>query len=52
MIHQFGITSKAQQQKNESYKAEISSEFTLNKINEHFSQLKPFAYQGSQTIDS
>ena len=39
MIHKFGITSKAR--KNESRQEDFSDKFSLDKLNEHFTQLKP-----------
>lgn len=42
LIHKFGVTSKAR--KNAARDMEFSEEFSLDKLNEHFTKLKPLPY--------
>lgn len=42
LIHKFGVTRKSR--KNNAHSTDISSEFTLDKLNEHFTKLKPLPF--------
>lgn len=42
LIHKFGVTSQAR--KNAARDMEYSDEFSLDKLNEHFTKLKPLPY--------